>query len=104
MTGAARRLRAMAEPLDASRPMLTVEDLHVRFADVHAVRGASFTVGDGESYGIVGESGSGKSTVLRAVAGLNASWTGTVRIAGETMGKHRPRSFHKRVQMVFQDP
>lgn len=104
MTGAARRLRAMAEPLPTGEPMLAVEDLHVRFADVHAVRGASFAVADGESYGIVGESGSGKSTVLRAVAGLNPHWTGAIRVAGHAVGQHRPRGFYKRVQMVFQDP
>jgi peptide/nickel transport system ATP-binding protein len=84
--------------------MLEVEQLHVRFSEVHAVRGASFHVAAGESYGIVGESGSGKSTVLRAVAGLNADWTGTIRIAGQALGRRRERSFHKRVQMVFQDP
>ena len=67
MTGAARRLRAMAEPLPTGEPMLAVEDLQVRFAEVHAVRGASFAVADGESYGILGESSSGKSTVLRSM-------------------------------------
>jgi len=87
-----------------SAAMLEVADLHVRFGEVHAVRGAGFQVGEGESYGIVGESGSGKSTVLRAVAGLNPDWSGTIRVAGESLGRDRPRSFFKRVQMVFQDP
>jgi peptide/nickel transport system ATP-binding protein len=68
------------------------------------VRGAGFRVASGESYGIVGESGSGKSTVLRAVAGLNPEWTGTIKVDGEAVGRRRPRGFHKRVQMVFQDP
>ena len=46
-----------------------------------AVKGVSFTVPRGASFGIVGESGSGKSTVLRALAGLNTDWT----------GRHAPR-------------
>jgi peptide/nickel transport system ATP-binding protein len=84
--------------------MLEVGDMHVRFDTVHAVRGVSFSVAAGESFGIVGESGSGKSTVLRAVAGLNPDWSGTVRIAGAPVRQRRERSFYKRVQMVFQDP
>ncbi|MCK6454809.1 MAG: ABC transporter ATP-binding protein [Alphaproteobacteria bacterium] len=84
--------------------MLEVVDMHVRFDAVHAVRGVSFSVTQGESFGIVGESGSGKSTVLRAVAGLNSGWSGAIRIAGDAVGPRRERGFYKRVQMVFQDP
>ena len=50
--------------------MISVQDLVVRFGPVEAVRGVTFAVGEGQSFGIVGESGSGKSTVLRALAGL----------------------------------
>ncbi len=90
--------------MSADAAMLAVEDLHVRFGDVHAVRGVSFAVGGGESFGIVGESGSGKTTVLRAVAGLYDEWTGTIRVAGRVVGKSRDRAFRKLAQMVFQDP
>lgn len=55
-------------------PLLTVEDLRVRFATprftVEAVRGVSFTVGQ-EKLGIVGESGSGKSTIGRSILKLH---------------------------------
>jgi peptide/nickel transport system ATP-binding protein len=104
VTAAVKRRGRLPQAEISAEAMLDVADLHVRFGEVHAVRGASFTVAAGESYGIVGESGSGKSTVLRAIAGLNADWTGTIRIAGQTLGRHRERAFHKRVQMVFQDP
>jgi peptide/nickel transport system ATP-binding protein len=71
---------------------------------VHAVKGVSFTVGDGEAFGIVGESGSGKSTILRVVAGLTREWTGRLLIRGREAEKRRPRRSYRIVQMVFQDP
>lgn len=71
---------------------------------VHAVRDASFQVERGETFGLVGESGSGKSTVLRALSGLNPSWTGEIRVDGRRQHAHRSKSFFKQVQMVFQDP
>jgi ABC-type dipeptide/oligopeptide/nickel transport system ATPase subunit len=88
--------------------MITVDKLNVVFGQgpsaTHAVRDVSFRVDDGESFGLVGESGSGKSTVLRALAGLNPYWTGTMTVAGVKLGPHRGRSFYKLAQMVFQDP
>jgi peptide/nickel transport system ATP-binding protein len=84
--------------------MITVENLRVRFGDVEAVKGISFAVPKGSSFGIVGESGSGKSTVLRAMSGLNDAWTGRMTIAGQTLAPKRGRDFFRRVQMVFQDP
>eukprot|EP01037_Dinobryon_pediforme_P005817 gene5817-5881_t len=67
------------------RDMITVENLRVKFGAVDAVRGVTFAVGEGQSFGIVGESGSGKSTVLRALAGLNDDWTGRMTIAGKAL-------------------
>ncbi|CAH2599943.1 ABC transporter ATP-binding protein [Rhodovastum atsumiense] len=84
--------------------MIEVGDLHVRFGAVQAVRGVSFTVPRGAAFGIVGESGSGKSTVLRALAGLNPAWTGTMRLDGASLAPRRDKAFFRRVQMVFQDP
>ena len=88
--------------------MLNVENLEVTFARgadaVQAVRGVSFNVAAGESYGIVGESGSGKSTVLRAICGLAPVTGGTLRLAGAPIPAPRDAAFYRRVQMVFQDP
>jgi len=84
--------------------MIDIENLHVRFGDVHAVKGISFRVPAGSSFGIVGESGSGKSTVLRALSGLNPDWTGTMNVKGTALETKRGKDFYRRVQMVFQDP
>ena len=84
--------------------MIDVDDLRVRFGPVEAVKGVSFDVPEGGSFGIVGESGSGKSTVLRALSGLNDHWTGSMRIRGEALAPNRGKNFFRRVQMVFQDP
>ena len=84
--------------------MVDVDDLRIRFGTFEAVRGVSFSVARGAAFGIVGESGSGKSTVLRALAGLNADWTGRMSVAGEALNAVRPKAFFRRLQMVFQDP
>ena len=88
--------------------MIEVKDLNVTFANagraVHAVRGVSFGVADGESFGIVGESGSGKSTVLKAIAGL-IPWTATtLAVAGQPAQRRRSKAERKLMQYVFQDP
>ncbi len=88
--------------------MIEVENLTVTFGRgdnlVRAVRGVSFRVAAGESFGLVGESGSGKSTVLRAISGLNPDWSGRIAVDGAPQGALRDKAFHKLVQMVFQDP
>jgi peptide/nickel transport system ATP-binding protein len=84
--------------------MIDVDQLRIRFGSNEVVKGVSFHVPTGGSFGIVGESGSGKSTVLRAVSGLNAEWSGDITVDGQAMRPHRDRAFFRKVQMVFQDP
>ncbi len=88
---------------------LQIDTLDVWFGDgydrVDAVKGASFAVAEGESFGLVGESGSGKSTILRAITGLAPAWSGSIIVEGMALtGRKRNRAFYKTVQMVFQDP
>ncbi len=85
-------------------PLIDITDLNVRFGPVHAVRGVSLQINEGESYGIVGESGSGKSTVLRAICGLAPTSAGSVRMDGAELTTPRTPAFYRRAQMVFQDP
>ena len=91
--------------------IIEIEGLDVVFGRgsraFHAVRGVSFTVAGGTSYGLVGESGSGKTTVLRAIAGLlapSAQVSGRMRVSGQALGLTRSRTFRRRTQIVFQDP
>jgi peptide/nickel transport system ATP-binding protein len=84
--------------------LITVEKLAVRFGDVAAVKDISFSVAQAQSFGIVGESGSGKSSVLRALAGLIREWQGRILLDGAELPRQRPKSFFRRLQMVFQDP
>ncbi|MEI7064324.1 ABC transporter ATP-binding protein [Dickeya chrysanthemi] len=84
--------------------MIKVENLRIAFGGVEVVKGVSFALESGGSFGMVGESGSGKSTILRALAGLNTQWQGRIEFGGMAQLPRRDRSFFRQVQMVFQDP
>jgi ABC-2 type transport system ATP-binding protein len=59
-----------------------VESLEVRFDDVRAVDGVSFTVRDGEAYGLLGPNGAGKTSTLRVLTTLLPPDGGMARVAG----------------------
>ncbi|HKU03504.1 MAG TPA: ABC transporter ATP-binding protein [Arthrobacter sp.] len=72
-----------------------------------AVDGVSFTLSRGEVFGLVGESGSGKTTIGRAIAGLNRTTGGSLKVLGYEMLNLRERTFkplRKDIGFVFQDP
>jgi len=75
---------------------------------LHAVDDVSFSIADGETFGLVGESGSGKSTVARLIAGLYKPQRGRIRVMGEEVELHRQdeksRQARRALQMIFQDP
>ena len=64
--------------------MLAVNDLHVRYGRVPAVRGISVNVEPGEIVSLVGPNGAGKSTTLLAIAGVLAPTQGTVHFDGNS--------------------
>lgn len=88
--------------------MIALDRLSVTFMSHHreiqAVREVTFSVAKGETFGIVGESGSGKTTVLKAIAGLEAPSSGTISLAGRAVTPKRSREQRKLLQYVFQDP
>lgn len=92
--------------------LLDVEDLHITFGKgkkaFEAVRGVSFSVYRGETFGIVGESGSGKTTIGRAIMRIYTPSRGKIIYKGEQISGKISRSLDKKViqeiQMIFQDP
>jgi len=58
--------------------MLKVEDMHVYYGAIHAVKGVSFEVGDGEIVALIGANGAGKSTILKTVSGLMHPRSGSI--------------------------
>ena len=63
-------------------PVLSFTDLRKRFGDVEAVKGISFRVGAGETYGLLGPNGAGKTTTISMVCGLLEPDAGAVEVAG----------------------
>ncbi len=105
----------MVDPaaVEADRPgqaRIRVEDVtrtyQSRGQTVHALRGVSLEVQEGQRFGIVGESGSGKSTLLRIVAGLDRATSGRVISAGVDLSAASPQlgDLRAALQLVFQDP
>ena len=67
---------------------------------VHAVQDISFTIEDGEFFGLLGPSGSGKTTVLRMLAGLEKPSSGTIAFDGVAMETRSPQE--RNIAMVFE--
>jgi len=63
--------------------ILDVDDIHVYYGNIHALKGISLRVAEGEIVTLIGANGAGKSTTLRAIAGLNPPRTGAIRYQGK---------------------
>ena len=101
----------------APRPLVEIDDLHVRYPvggglftrkrHFSAVDGVSLQIMPGETVGIVGESGSGKSTLARAMLGLAPISDGHVTFDGDSL-RLKPgvtlARLRREAAMVFQDP
>lgn len=89
-----------------SEPLLEVEDLTVRYSTdsgpVTAVSNASFTIREGEYYGLVGESGCGKSTLAKSIFDAlddNGQITGgSIRYRGQELGEMSKQEFNDEVR------
>ena len=68
-------------------PILKVDNINVYYGSIHAIKGVSFEVNEGEIVTLIGANGAGKSTTLNTIAGLLHSRTGSVTFLGENLGK-----------------
>ena len=69
--------------------MLEVNDVHAYYGNIHALKGISLTVEEGEIVSLIGGNGAGKTTSLRTISGLMKPRTGAVMFAGEDLGSYR---------------
>ena len=96
----------LPDSVGAGAGRIEVRDLVVRYADVAAVDGVSFTVSRGEHVTLLGPSGCGKTTTLRAIAGLETPSGGSIRIGGRTVFSAAERrnipAERRGISMVFQ--
>ncbi len=65
--------------------MLKVNDINVYYGAIHAIKGISFEVNDGEIVTLIGANGAGKSTTLQTISGLLHSKTGSIEFLGENL-------------------
>jgi branched-chain amino acid transport system ATP-binding protein len=65
--------------------MLKVTDLHVYYGAIHALKGVSFELNEGEIVALIGANGAGKSTLLNTISGLLKAPQGTVEYLGEVI-------------------
>ena len=67
--------------------LLEVNDINVYYGAIHAIKGISFDVNEGEIVTLIGANGAGKSTTLNTISGLLRSKTGSIHFLGEDIGK-----------------
>ena len=65
--------------------LLKVEDVHVYYGAIHAIKGISFEVNQGEIVTLIGSNGAGKSTTLSAITGMVKAQTGSINFLGKNI-------------------
>ncbi len=76
--------------------VLELRDVHVYYGAIHAVKGISLEVREGEIVTLIGANGAGKSTTLRAINGLNRPKQGTIHFQGSEITAATPHSIVQR--------
>ncbi|HLX93027.1 MAG TPA: ABC transporter ATP-binding protein [Puia sp.] len=79
--------------------ILAVEDLNIRYGNIQAVRGVSFSVHPGEIFGLLGPNGAGKTSTLSAIEGLLKPESGKIRVSGYDI---REKPLHARANIGVQ--
>jgi branched-chain amino acid transport system ATP-binding protein len=76
--------------------LLDVRDLDVHYGGIHALKGVSFSVDEGQIVTLIGANGAGKSTTLRAISGLVRPSRGQITFAGESVTGLPPHAIVQR--------
>lgn len=88
----------------APTPIVTVEDLTVRFGGLLALESVSFQVRPGEIYGVIGPNGAGKTTLFNAISGVVPLERGTIRFDGHDLAGVPPyRRTRRGIARTFQN-
>jgi branched-chain amino acid transport system ATP-binding protein len=87
---------------EAAGPVLEIDDIHLYYGAIHALKGVSLTVNQGEIVTLIGANGAGKSSTLRAINGINRPRDGRINFEGEDITH---RSSHRIVKSgIAQSP
>ena len=68
-------------------PLLELKDVHTYYGGVHALRGVSLKVEEGEIVTLIGSNGAGKTTTLRTTSGLERARSGSIKLKGKSIEK-----------------
>ncbi|MCL5429567.1 MAG: ABC transporter ATP-binding protein [Chloroflexi bacterium] len=68
--------------------MLDVKDIHTYYGNIHALKGISLEVNEGEIVTLIGANGAGKTTTLRAISGLLKPREGSIKLNGEDLATY----------------
>jgi len=71
-------------------PMLDIRDIHTFYGNIHALKGVSLTVDEGEIVTLIGSNGAGKTTTLRSICGLQKPRQGSIFLHGEDLSTCKP--------------
>ncbi len=82
-------------PASAVGHVLEIDGVHVYYGAIHALKGVSLNVREGEIVTLIGANGAGKSTTLRAINGLNRPRQGTIRFQGREISGSPPHAIVK---------
>jgi oligopeptide/dipeptide ABC transporter ATP-binding protein len=114
-----QRAHSRIDDLEGRQPILEIDHLVKEFVvtsgaitqrkvgTVKAVSDVTFSVREGETFGLVGESGCGKTTIGRLVVALERPDSGAIRFEGEDLSRMRGRALRRKrrnFQLMFQDP
>jgi branched-chain amino acid transport system ATP-binding protein len=78
-----------------AQDVLELDDIHVYYGAIHALKGVSLRVKAGEIVTLIGANGAGKSTTLRAINGLNRPRQGSIRFQGDDITETPPHKIVK---------